>query len=335
MEYIAMRCASRSMFLASHVRVLSASNRPSDSVIDAIYTILYIMTMKIKKENMASACGKIILSGEYAVLFGYPGIAVPAPLHLTANFEEDPAGDDIIVHWNTNHQSLITNHWQSYAQEIVNHCLTLGSVSPGTLTIENQIPLGKGMGSSTALVIAIARCLLREDCEHEARMIEEAVNAGASGIDFAVIWNESPVYFVKGSEPESISLPDDLLHNALLIDTGTPDQQTPELVAWIREREDELQDALATIGDCTKRLKLLIANTDGLQHIIRDHNAAQQALGVVSDKAKSLIKIIEQEGGAAKVIGAGGRTGGSGMVLVINCDANVIPSGYPVIRLDT
>ncbi|MFH0769931.1 MAG: hypothetical protein V1926_00985 [Candidatus Peregrinibacteria bacterium] len=36
----------------------------------------------------AIAPGKIILSGEYAVVFGYPGIALPAPLTLQATFDK-------------------------------------------------------------------------------------------------------------------------------------------------------------------------------------------------------------------------------------------------------
>ncbi|MBT7493790.1 MAG: mevalonate kinase, partial [Candidatus Peribacter sp.] len=39
--------------------------------------------------STATVSGKIILTGEYAVLFGYPGIAVPSPLKMAVSFEED------------------------------------------------------------------------------------------------------------------------------------------------------------------------------------------------------------------------------------------------------
>lgn len=258
--------------------------------------------------NEASAPGKIILCGEYAVLFGHPGIAIPAQEKVTVTFKKDSELSDIILE--TGNWKLETG-WEEYIQDIINFCIALGSVAPGTLTIENKIPLNKGMGSSTAFVIAICKALLGPDCEKEARTIEDALNPGHSGIDFAVIWNEKPIKFRKGLEPEIIELPKNLLQGMKLIDSGDPDQQTPELVAWITERKEELCEALETIGNCTERL----LKGEDLKTVIRDHHRAQVELGVVTDKAKELITKIEQEGGAGKVLGAGSKTGGGGMIL--------------------
>lgn len=271
----------------------------------------------------SSACGKIILTGEYAVLFGYPGIAIPAPLSVDITFRKDVTKGDVVIQWDED------DMWKQYVEEIVNHCIALGSVPPGELTITNTIPLSKGMGSSTALIIAIAKCLLGEDCEEDARMIENALNPNNSGIDFAVIWSAQPIRFQKEKEPTTIQLAENILEGALLIDTGTPDQQTAELIEWVIKRKNALDEAFASIGQCSEQLE----KGTGLMDIFPKHNAAQQVLGVVSDKGKDLIKKIEQEGGAAKVIGAGSRTGGSGMVLAINIDASKIPSEYTVTPL--
>jgi hypothetical protein len=46
-----------------------------------------------------------------------------------------------------------------------------------------------------------------------------------------------------------------------------------------------------------------------------------------------LNKFFVQQGGAAKVIGAGSRTGGGGMVLALGIDAEQVPSEYSVITL--
>ena len=54
------------------------------------------MNMINAQEDMvvvkSTAPGKIILTGEYAVVFGYPGIAVPSPLSMTVTLEEDDSG---------------------------------------------------------------------------------------------------------------------------------------------------------------------------------------------------------------------------------------------------
>jgi len=264
-----------------------------------------------------TASGKIILTGEYAVVFGFPGIAVPAPLTLTAIFEEDRTQDGIKIVWDEIKGDEL---WNTYLQDILNIIQQYkGNLIQGTLTIDNQLPLGKGMGSSTSLIIAVSRCLLGQDSEREARAIEDRMSPGHSGIDFSVIWKERPLLFKKGEDPQQIDLPEDLLTNTVLIDTGKPNESTSELVAWIKERENEVSDALYTIGQCTEQLlSAAEIHESPLQEIIRDHHRAQIALGVVPSAVQELIKEIEESGGTAKVLGAGARTGGGGMVLAIS-----------------
>lgn len=249
------------------------------------------------------APGKIILSGEYAVVFGYPGIAVPYKEGIEVTFEE---GKEQTLEWMEEEKP----GWREYVQEI----LTLCNAPSGSLVINAQIPIGKGMGSSTALVIAITRAVLGEGCREEALKIEDAVNPGNSGLDFSVIWENQPVRFVKNESMELIDHPSDLLQGIELIDTGMPNEETPELVSWMKEKQDEVQAHLDVIAQCTDRI---IAGED-LQTIIRDHHRAQCALGVIPERIQEMIQQIEDSGSAAKVIGAGSRTGdGAGMVLKI------------------
>ncbi|PIR53089.1 hypothetical protein COU76_03125 [Candidatus Peregrinibacteria bacterium CG10_big_fil_rev_8_21_14_0_10_49_10] len=274
------------------------------------------------------APGKIILTGEYAVVFGHPGIAVPASLGMRVTYEEDLARPDLTIRWKGIQGG---EEWTQYLQGIVEEC----SEEPdqlfyGTLTVNNALPLGKGMGSSTSLVVATTKALLGEDCETKALAIENTVNPGHSGIDFRVIWNATPLYFKKASEPEAFLLPKDLLAGALLIDTGAPNETTPELVSWVEERKEQLAGPLETIGRCTEQLK---AGED-LGAILWEHHRAQIALGVVPLNVQDLIEAIEDAGGSAKVIGAGGKTGGGGMVLAVHQDSeslrNAIPETFPV-----
>lgn len=257
-------------------------------------------------QRTSSAPGKIILSGEYAVVFGFPGIAVPAPVGVTAKYTEDLGRPDLQILWEDAHPK-----WLEYIEKIIQQCSEENEQLFGKLTIETDVPLGKGMGSSTAVIIAVCQALLGDNCENIARSIEDALNPGHSGIDFATIWHNSPIEFRKGEEPKMIRLEEELLKNTELIDTGTPNEQTPDLVAWIQERGQEVEPALQAIGRCSERI---IAGED-IKAVIKDHHQAQIELGVVPKAVQKLITKIEQDGGAAKVIGAGGRTGGGGMVL--------------------
>lgn len=256
-----------------------------------------------------SSCpGKIILSGEYAVVFGYPGIAVPANVSVDVTWEDDGTSPMKIVL-----EGL--HEGEKYPRKIVDECIAKGGHATGTLTIKNQIPVGRGMGSSTALVIAICRCLLGERNKPQAILVEDLINPGNSGLDFAVIWANQPVQFKRGTSPGPVRLAPDLLKNSTLIDTGKPGETTAELVAWMRSREKEVKEYLEGIGRCTERL--LKGEEDPLE-IIRYHHKMQVALGVVPKPVQELIAEIEKKGGAGKVLGAGARTGGGGMVLVLS-----------------
>ncbi len=260
------------------------------------------------------APGKIILSGEYAVLFGYAGIAVPASLGVRVVFEEDPQYKHLEILWE---EAQGEESFLNYAEKVVALCQTQGNFR-GRLTIHSNLPLGKGMGSSTALIIAIVRALLGEGARAQALQIEDTLNLGHSGVDFATIWEGRPVLFRKGTLAQHIDIPSTLLHAATLIDTGLPSESTMALMAAMRNRESEIHDALSIIGACTDRLM----QGEPLNLVMRDHHKAQVALGVVPPAVQDLIAAIEKRGGSAKVIGAGSHRGGAGMVLALgNIDA--------------
>ncbi|PIP65307.1 hypothetical protein COU77_02770 [Candidatus Peregrinibacteria bacterium CG10_big_fil_rev_8_21_14_0_10_49_16] len=241
------------------------------------------------------ASGKLILSGEYAVVFGHPGIAIPIPFTTQVTYHEN-------------------KHYEEaqYIQKIKKECETFTEPLSGTFTVESAIPIGRGLGSSTALVIAIARCLSLT--KEQALSIEDTINPGHSGIDFETIWQERPLKFVKGHRPEPVDINLDFLENTILIDTGKPNETTPELVKWVKDNMAPETYPFQTIAHCTKRL----LQGESPLTVFPDHHRAQIALGVVPKEGQKLITEIESVGGVAKVLGAGGRTGGGGMVLAVH-----------------
>ncbi len=273
-------------------------------------------------ERKASAPGKIILTGEYAVLFGKRGIAMPSKESVTVTWTSDHSLPQPNVIWEN-----ADPMWIAYVKQILGFLELHTGKLKGTLIVNCGIPLGKGMGSSTALVIAICRCLLGSGCAKIALSIEDQLNPGHSGIDFAVIWENKPILYSQGKEPQVIDLPKDLLKNARLIDTGKPNETTQELVAWVKKQYDtskesgilpaHMKKAIDIIGNCTERL----LQGEDLRTVMRDHHQAQIALGIVPEATQKIIAEIEAQGSSAKVIGAGGQTGGGGMVLALASQA--------------
>jgi len=279
------------------------------------------------------APGKIIISGEYAVVFGETGIAIPAPIGIRATFMEDTRKDHLDVKW----LGIKGNdEWDLYLRRIIGLLERGRSPFRGTLTVMNQLPLQKGLGSSTALVIAVSRALIGKGKEAEALAVEDQMNPGHSGIDFAVIWQGKPLLFRRGNSP--VSLQEKILDSAhaMLIDTGKPNETTPELVAGVKARfEDDprIRKAIKTIGKCTERIR----KGEDLRTVFKDHHRAQVTLGIVPKAVQTMISEIERLGGAAKVIGAGGKASG-GMVLALHKNLDLITpvarkNRYPLLPL--
>lgn len=59
------------------------------------------------------APGKIILSGEYAVIFGYAGIAISSSAGITVAFEEDSACEGVEVDW----EAVNNKDWLLYTEK--------------------------------------------------------------------------------------------------------------------------------------------------------------------------------------------------------------------------
>jgi len=263
--------------------------------------------------RMTSAPGKLILSGEYSVVFGAPGIAIPAKRRFSIERED---GTDWVLQWTHDPGP----EWKAYAEKLAHLCGDFGA-KPGTLRLKTDLPLGKGMGSSTSLVVAMARATLEADRE-TALALEDVMNPGHSGLDFTVIWEEKPLVFRKGHQPEALAIDLGFLEASTLIDTGTPGEATPVLVDWVRSRLEELEEPLETIHQCTERL----LGGESPLTVFPDHHRAQVALGVVPAHVQELVSDIEKAGGAAKVVGAGGRTGGGGIVLALHTDPHILSS---------
>jgi mevalonate kinase len=269
--------------------------------------------------KLAHACGKIIISGNISNSFGKRALAVPVDMHITAIWDKnDKAQEGLRIVWPDQAEDGV---WLTTAAKICT--LIEARIGPlsGRLLIQNTLPLGKGLGSSTSIVVALARCFLGENCKDEALAIEDIINKEHSGIDFAAIWEERPIV-ITGGRYEFTELPKQLQHG-FLVDTGPPAKPTSIILQRLKERsprEKILMDSVEKIGNCTERL---LSGEDPLT-VFPDHHRGQVALGLVPPRVRWLIEKIQQSGGAAKATRSGGDTGGVGMVFAVHPKLNVL-----------
>lgn len=290
---------------------------------------------------MTSSCGKIILAGEHAVVYNKPAIILPIDKKCEAHIQVSQGEQKILNEIEDEHklvQQTITSFFQDF------------KISPVPLLVEikSNIPVGRGFGSSAAIVTALAKELCRifeikvEGNQSLLRVLdfcvacENLVHQNSSGADIYATWFGRPLWFRKEHQKlrffESLNLTDEvkrIVGNFVLVDTGKPVESTGEMVlqakALKNRRPKYFNQQISRIEEETLRLLSLFLEERRDAKAVFDFAIWQiekklERLGVVSERVKTFIKELRRFQIPAKICGAGGRAQGSGVVLVLTKD---------------
>lgn len=289
---------------------------------------------------VSEACGKTILTGEHAVVYGYPALLLPLSLKVKCKLSEfeDDVLDGKVVIFALGEKSEFS--WKEI-DEFYKHQLVLASLKtsfdyfgikkrPGfKLKLESSIPIG-GFGSSTAVSAAIVKCVAKLVDKNISRLklwrlliqIERLSGAKISGADQYVISHESFVKYQKNFHPEKIKLDSKILKNFLIIQSGKPNCTTKECINFIaqqkRSNPGKIKDIFTHLAKEGKKMLICLKKDDSLGFFKTVKNSGELliSLGVVSSDSVNLIRKIERLGGYLKLTGAGTiGNGGSGGIL--------------------
>lgn len=283
------------------------------------------------KQIRVSAPGKLILLGEHTVVYGKPAIIASVAKRCFVTLAPK-AGKEIRIVSENQDQAL------DYPAFIISKTLEYfhkKTPSGFTLSINSQIPIGGGMGSSAALAVSIAGAASlflgekfdKEKINNVAFLAEQEKHGNPSGADNSaccyggLIWfrKETPDLKIISQLPFNIS--EEITNNFLTIFTGTPKESTKEMVSMVGELYKKRPEFTKKIFERQESLvrELLLAlkngDEDTIKRCIRLGEKNLELLGVVSPFVKSLIRKIEKKGGVAKICGAGGRTKGAGILI--------------------
>lgn len=289
-----------------------------------------------------TAPGKVILFGEHAVVYRKPAVAVPVQSTRAraevVDLPVDPAG---WVHLEA--PGIQLSSWlhempeaNPLAAAVRLSLDELGHKHGSALrvTIESDIPIGAGMGSSAAVSVAILRAvaahlgheLSTERVSDLAFNVEKLQHGTPSGIDNTVVAYELPVYFIAGQPPQFLQVGRPF---TLMIGDSGERLPTRESVAAVRERHaadpESINRVFAEIAGISDQGRRLIESSDTHQlgPLLDRNQTLLKAIGVSSKGLEQLIRAAKRAGAlGAKLSGAG--RGGIMIALVEPASAEAV-----------
>ena len=282
-----------------------------------------------KKIALGKASGKIILMGEHAVVYGQPAIAIPfSAVETVAEVKEDGEALTVTCEF---YDGLV--HKMPEILESLKHAIRFSLYRIGApqdpaihIDIHSTIPAERGMGSSAAVAVAIARSLFNfygkvltdKELWEIVQSSEKIAHDNPSGIDTVTTSGKSPVFFVKDQPIEQLSINMDAY--LIVADTGQTGQtlkaiqSVKALLSKVTYQIDSLSDpkqAIKELGQLTKLAKEALLNNCILElgEVMNQAHQLLASLTVSNQTLDRLAQAARQAGALGAKLTGGGRGG--------------------------
>jgi mevalonate kinase len=269
----------------------------------------------------AAACGKTIIVGEHAVVYGARAVAMPLTnmamgVRLTRTPARTQSGAPVFK------AVFGGRNLSDHVMGVIEDAFTVLGIAPFSLEIEGSstILVGAGLGSSASLCVVVLKAVAKAaGIELSARelarcgnQLERRFHGNPSGLDTAVVAYEEAVSFVKGEAPVPIKVKTPAgarCWHFAIIDSCTRSSTIAMIKLaepWFRENSAEKIAAFNHASD------LVISGlASGDPALVSQGMSASGVLlaqaGVVNDQLAGLIDTAISAGClAAKTTGAGG-----------------------------
>ncbi|MGT2650755.1 mevalonate kinase [Streptococcus troglodytae] len=282
-----------------------------------------------KKIALGKASGKIILMGEHAVVYGQPAIAIPfSAVETVAEVKEDGEALTVTCEF---YDGLV--HKMPEILESLKHAIRFSLYRIGApqdpaihIDIHSTIPAERGMGSSAAVAVAIARSLFNfygkvltdKELWEIVQSSEKIAHGNPSGIDTVTTSGKSPVFFVKDQPIEQLSINMDAY--LIVADTGQTGQtlkaiqSVKTLLNKAAYQIDNLSDpkqAIKELGQLTKLAKEALLDNHILElgEVMNQAHQLLASLTVSNQTLDRLAQVARQAGALGAKLTGGGRGG--------------------------
>lgn len=264
---------------------------------------------------MGHACGKVILLGEHAVVYGVPALAIG--LDRGAHATSVVAARAEIEVTALQPRARSTGDETELGAAYLALCHKLSAPAART-KIELEVPAGCGLGASAAMGVAAGRALLQLKKEPErldtllsaVDAWEKVFHGNPSGIDAATAARGGCILFSKDRGAQSVELARTL---NLAVAVAGPSASTKEMVQAVARAKTrdpqafdrkltEIDRLVRTASDCLRRGQL-----GELGELMNDNQRVLEQLGVSTPQIERACSVATEAGAlGAKLTGAGG-----------------------------
>ncbi|KEA63184.1 Mevalonate kinase [Marinobacterium lacunae] len=307
--------------------------------------------------RVACAPGKVILSGEHAVVYGAPALALAVDRHMRVYYQSDRLPR---LSWHAQERTHVLgldkfaalrrrldSHFERYlrgelsitqilkkpaelafyAVDMARMVSGLDSIPRGSVRIDSDIPIGAGMGSSAALIAALLTLFGHfDDLDQLIQKVhhcERLQHGRGSLIDAATVCSGGLVRLRDGQISRPALAEQGLGEGWFWVFTGTPAASTGTCVERVR-RAFSGSVIWSEFADVTTEIELRLGSGAPLAEMIRQNHRLLTRIGVVPATLVRFAEQVERRGGAAKVAGAGSVSGESGGLMLV-----WLPEGTP------
>ena len=292
------------------------------------------VAQETEKEPLATGCGKVILFGEHAAVYGSHVIAAPIPIAIQAKVEDEEDGIHLVIpRWGVEkrlHMDVEHKHSIYQSLDLILNTLEL---TGKTMRIEvyPHIPRAMGLGGSAALAVAIIRALsdhyqlnlTDEQINNLAYESEKIVHGTPSGIDNTMATYGKFILFRRGNpplmEPIEVGKPIPIVIGITGVESLTAKMVANVRSAW--EKNNALYDRIFhEINELTLQALQAIKDYDleKLGELMNINQGLLNALQVSSWELEELIEIARKAG----ALGAKLTGGGGGGAMIALCPEN-------------